>query len=113
MIVKLASAASKATGFIPKAIEGLGLGRLSRHLAENPHLVSKLQNASLVPTIALGDGLVKMWNRNPGESKTHAFMHGAGEGALAGGIIGGADQLIDTLAHHGANKLNLLKRVTA
>lgn len=102
MIIKLASAASKATGFIPKAIEGLGLKGLSEKLGKNPALVSKVQNAALVPTIALGDGIIKTWNRKPGESKTHAFLSGAGEGALAGGIIGGADQLVDTLAHHGA-----------
>ena len=102
MIIKLASAASKATGFIPRAIEGLGLKGLSEKLGKNPALVSKIQNASLVPTIAVGDGLVKTWNRKPGESKSHAFLSGAAEGALAGGIIGGADQLVDTLAHHGA-----------
>jgi len=110
MIIKLASAASKAGSLIPKAIERLGLTSFSKKLAKNPGLVSKLQNASLVPTIALGDGVVKVLNRKPGESKVHAFGTGAAEGALAGSIIGGADQLIDTLAHHGKQSLNIFGR---
>jgi hypothetical protein len=105
MIVKLAGFIPKATGFIPKAIEGLGLSNLSKKLAGNPGLVSKIQNASLIPTIALGDGAVKAMDAKPGESKIKAFGKGAAQGAFAGALIGGADQLVNTLAHHGATKL--------
>jgi hypothetical protein len=110
MIIKLASAASKAGSFIPKAIGKLGLTNFSKKLAKNPGLVSKIQNVSLIPTIALGDGAVKVLNRKPGESKVHAFSSGAAEGAFAGAIIGGADQLVDTLAHHGKQSLNIFGR---
>jgi hypothetical protein len=110
MIVKLASAASKATSFVPKVINALGLKSFSKKLAKNPQLVNKLQNASLIPTIAVGDGIVKTFNRRPGESKAHAFGTGALEGAFAGSLIGGADQLVDTLAHHGKQSLNLFGR---
>ena len=109
MIIKLASATSKATGFVGKTIERLGLGGLSKRVAENPHLKDTLQNASLIPTIALGDGAVKVFNRKPGESKLHAFGHGAAEGAFAGGVIAAGDQAIGSLARHGAQKLSMLK----
>ena len=110
MIIKLASATSKATGFIPKAINRLGLTNFSKKLAKNPELADKIKNASLVGTIALGDGIVKTFNRSPGESRLHAFGHGAAEGALAGGLIAGADQIVDTLRSHGASKLNIFGR---
>jgi len=110
MIIKLASATSKMTGFVPKAIKALGLKNFSKKLAKNPQLVNKLQNASLIPTIAIGDGVIKTFNRKPGESKAHAFGSGALEGAFAGALIGGADQFVDTLAHHGAKSLNMFGR---
>lgn len=107
MIIKLASATSTATGFVGKAIEHLGLGGLSERIAKNPHLKDTLQNASLIPTIALGDGAVKVFNRKSGESKLHAFGHGALEGAAAGAIIAGGDQAVGALARHGTQKLKL------
>ena len=109
MIIKLASATSKATGFVGKAIEHLGLGGLSERIAKSPHLRDTLQNASLIPTISLGDATIKTFNRRPGESKLHAFGTGALEGAGAGAIIAAGDQAIGSLARHGAQKLSMLK----
>ena len=110
MIIKLASASSKVAGLFPKVVNKFGLGNFSKKLAKNPDLVSTLQNASLVPTIALGDGIIKTFNRKPGESRLKAFGSGAAEGALAGGIIAGGDQLIHSLAHHGKQSLNWMGR---
>jgi hypothetical protein len=110
MIIKLAAFTSKVTGFVPKTIERLGLTNFSKKLASNPELANKIKNASLVGTIAAGDGVIKMVNRNPGESRTKAFGKGALEGAFAGSLIAGADQGVDSLASHGAKKLNFFKR---
>ena len=110
MIIKLASASSKAGGFIPKVIDSLGLKGFSKTLAKNPHLADKIKNASLVGTIAVGDGALKMWNRKPGESRAKVFGSGALEGAFAGSLIAGADQLVDTLRTHGERNLSLFGR---
>lgn len=110
MIIKLASASSKAAGFIPKAIGKLGLTNFSKKLAKNPELANKIKNASLVGTIAAGDGVLRVVNRKPGESKAKAFGHGALEGAFAGSLIAGADQIVDTLAEHGHKSLNIFGR---
>lgn len=110
MIIKLASATSKLSGLVPKTIKKLGLTNFSRKLAKDPELANKIKNASLVGTIAVGDGVVKMWNRKPNESRLHALTSGGLEGAFAGGLIAGADQLVDTLASHGVRKFNFFKK---
>jgi len=97
MIVKLAAANS----FI---------NSLSTKLAKNPHLVDKVKNLSLVGTIAGGDGVLKMVNRNPGESKMSSFGRGALEGAFAGSLIAGADHGIDMLRNAGEKNMSWLAK---
>lgn len=99
MIIKLAALTDK-----------LGLTAFSKKLAKNPALANKIKNASLVGTIGLGDGVLRVINRKPNESKAKAFGHGAAEGIFAGGLIAGADQIVDSLAEHGAKKLNIFGR---
>ena len=110
MIIKLASATSGLSSLVPKAIKGLGLNNFSKKLAKNPALADKIKNASLVGTISLGDGVVRSFDRKPGESRAKAFGKGALEGAFAGSLIAGADQLVDTLKNHGEHSLSFLRR---
>lgn len=110
MIIKLAAINPISNGFVEKAVKKLNLGDFSKKLAQNPHLVDKIKNGALVGTIALGDGAVKAMDAKPGESKIKAFGKGAAQGAFAGSLIAGADQLVDTLKNHGESKLSLLER---
>ena len=103
MIIKLASVTSNV-------VERLGLTNFSKKLAKNPELANKIKNASLVGTIALGDGAVKAADPHNQGHRIKAFGRGAAEGAFAGGLIAGADQLVDTMASHGASKLNMFGR---
>ena len=104
MIIKLASFfKTPEPSFMQNAIKKVGLGNFAQKLSKNPDLANKIKNASLVGTIAAGDGIIKASDPNSKGHRVKAFGRGAVEGAVAGTLIAGADQAIDTLAHHGAH----------
>lgn len=65
-----------------------------KRIAAHPEGEHRLLAGMLVPTIALGDGLMHatMFHEE-GHNRMHEFGKGALSGAIAGGIIGAGDLL--------------------
>lgn len=80
---------------------------IAKKIAAHPEGEHRLLAGMLVPTIALGDGLMHATLfHEEGKDRMHEFGKGALSGAIAGGIIGAGDLLGQKLVNDGKKLLH-------